>query len=108
MASEYTAWPIALTEKQKWAYEFIVEFIKEPKDLQEFTDILDEELCLATSYYYDERHATQVLKKLVVHSAPQWTFYERFKKKEKLWWQNKLPKLKNDRSLLEEILPMCK
>jgi hypothetical protein len=40
----------------------------------------------------------------VVHVVPQGTFYDRFKSKNKLGWQHKVPKLSNDRVVLDDLL----
>jgi hypothetical protein len=56
------------------------------------------------NYYYDERHDTKVIGMPIVHAVPQWTFYEWLKSKNKLGGQHKVPKLANDRKILDDIL----
>jgi len=38
--------------------------------------------------------------------APAGTFYKRFKKKNKLGGQYKVPKVMNDRNVLDDLLPL--
>ena len=105
IATDYHAAPVTYSWWSiRWAYEWIIEFTKAPKNISEFTKILDRELCNATSYYFDERYNTKVLWELIVHAAKQWVFYDRMKSKNRLWWQFKVPKLSNDRTHFDEIL----
>ncbi len=109
IASDYTVAPITYTWGEvRWAYERIIEFIKAPKDMDAFTSILDQELGHANSYYYDERHDTKVLGAPIMHAVPQWTFYEWLKSKNKLGGQHKIPKLSNERTIVDEILQIIK
>lgn len=104
IAIDYTVWPIAPKWKEKWAYERIIEFSKSPKDIKEFENILDVELQKAFSNYYDERNYNNTLKKLIVHPVKQWTFQKRLKSKNKVMWQSKIPKLQNNREIIDDIL----
>jgi len=105
MATDYMAAPITYSWwAVRWAYEWVIEFTRPPKDILEFTKVLDRELCNINSYYFDERNDTKVLWEPIVHAVVQWTFYKRLKTKNKLWWQHKVPKLSNDRTNIDEIL----
>lgn len=107
IATDYHVAPITYSWWDiRWAYEWIIEFTKAPQDYKEFAKILDKELCNANSYYFDERHDTKILWDTIVHWVAQWTFYNRMKSKNRLWWQFKIPKLSNDRKHLDEILDM--
>jgi hypothetical protein len=65
-------------------------------------------LCHVNSYYYDERYDTKVLGEPTVHAVAQWTFYEWLKSKNKLGGQHKIPKLSNERGVVDEILQLIK
>ena len=106
IASDYTAWPVTPKWTQRWAYERIIEFGKEPKDLKEFQKVLDEELQKAFSNYYDERNFNNTLDELIVHQVKPWTFQKRLEKNNRAMWTSKVPKLLNDRHILEEIFEM--
>jgi len=49
-----------------------------------------------------------VLMPPIIHAVPQGTFYNWLKMKGKLGGQNKVPRLSNDRIILDEILPIIK
>lgn len=108
-ASDYMVGPITYEWWEiRWAYEWIIEFEKLPEDQWDFAKILDEELCKVNSYYYDERYDTKVLGDTKIHAVSKWTFYDRLKSKNKLWWQFKIPKLANDRKNIDEVLKIIK
>ncbi len=109
IATDYMLAPITYSGGSvRGAYERIIEFTKAPKDDQEFTRVLDKELCDINSYYYDERYDTKVLGDPLVHCVKQGTFYERLKSRNKLGGQHKIPKVFNDRKNLDEILALMK
>ncbi len=98
----YEGWEI------RWAYEWIIECESVPEDQEWFAKILDQELCNVNSYYYDERYDTKVLGEPTVHLVPKGSFYKWLQSKNKLGWQNKIPKLANDRKTIEEVLKIIK
>ena len=104
IAIDYTVWPIAPKGKERWAYERIIEFSQKPKNIKEFQTILDIEMQKAFSNYYDERNYNNTLKENVVHIVEAWTFQRRLKLNNKVSWQSKIPKLSNNRKILDNIL----
>jgi hypothetical protein len=107
IATEYTVGPVVCTETELGAYERVIEFSKDPADIQEFTHVLDQELQRAFSNYYDERNYNKTLKQLIVHQAPQGTFYRRLKSHNRIGGQFKVPKLYNNREILDELIPLA-
>ena len=106
--SEYTAGPVYMTESQNGAHEWLIEFEKEPEDLNAFTRKLDAVLCTLNSDYEAKRNKDITLRLPIVKSMPKGTFYEWMKQKGKLGGQNKVPRLANDREFLDEINESCK
>jgi hypothetical protein len=102
--SEYTVAPRYLTEKKDAAHEWIVEFEKTPSDMSVFIDVLDGELKKINSDYEAKRHKSLILHRPILHLAPIGSFYNWLKKKNKLGGQHKVPRLSNNREVLEEIL----
>lgn len=102
--NEFTAAPVYFNEKENAAHEWLVEFEKQPDDLDHFTDLLDEELKKLNSDYEAKRYHDMVLRKPIIRILPQGTFYKWLKKKGKLGGQHKVPRLSNDRKHLLEIL----
>ena len=101
--SEYTAAPIYLESDTKAAHEWLIEFKQEPSDMALFTNILDSELMRLNSDYEAKRSNDILLQRPIVHSVPQGTFVGWLTCREKLGGQFKIPRLSNDRKMIEEI-----
>jgi hypothetical protein len=65
---------------------------------------LDSELKKNNSDYEAKRYKDMVLRAPIIQVAPNGTFYEWLRKKEKLGGQHKVPRLSNERKFMEEIL----
>lgn len=100
---DYTAAPLYFGDNSQGAHEWIVEFQKAPTNQQKFVEILDKTLQDINTDYQAKRQKNIALSLPVVHFAPNDTFNNWLKNKGKLGGQNKIPRLKNDRSILEEI-----
>lgn len=106
---DYTVAPIVYQGGEiRWAYEWVVECEQIPEDKLLFTKTLDQELCNTNSYYHDERYNTKVLGEPKVHLVPKGTFYSWLKSKNKLGGQYKIPKLANDRRIIDDVLKTIK
>ena len=101
--SDYTAGPIYMSDDAKGAHEWLIEFEKEPDDLERFTDVLDKTLCSINSDYEAKRYKNSTLVTPTVVSIPRGTFYQWFQSKGKVGGQHKMPRLANDRKYLDEI-----
>ncbi len=105
--TDYTVGPLVFEWGEvRGCHEWIIEFVKEPANKEEFVKILDTELGKINGYYFDERHDTKVLGDPKIHYVKQGTFYQRLKSKNKLGGQHKVPKVSNDRKNIDEILAM--
>lgn len=102
--ADYTAAPIYLEGKNSGGHEWIVEFEKEPNNIQEFINVLDDTLREINSDYDAKRKGDMVLKKLKLNVVPKGTFYNWLKSKNKIGGQHKIPRLSNNRKYLDEIL----
>ena len=100
---EYTAGPVFMNISSKGSHEWIIEFEKEPSDLNRFIDILDDTLKSINSDYEAKRHKDLNLVKPVVRSVPKGTFNKWLKVKNKLGGQNKVPRLSNSREYIEDL-----
>lgn len=101
---EYTAAPRYFSERHDAGHEWLIEFDKAPDDLPHFTALLDEHLKRVNSDYEAKRFGDIAMKAPVVHSMHKGTFYNWLHKKGKLGGQHKVPRLSNDRRVLEDIL----
>lgn len=102
---EYTAGPIYFDSGLNDAgHQWLIEFIKPPRDINEFTVILDEELKKTNSDYEAKRYKDMVLQLPVIDILPEGAFYSWLEKRGKMGGQHKVPRLSNDRKIIEEIL----
>jgi hypothetical protein len=106
VASNFTAAPVYMPSGGKGGHEWIIEFERSPADLETFAQTLDDALRQVNSDYDAKRHRDLALERLKLHAAPQGTFYHWLKYKGKLGGQNKVPRLSNERHVLEEIFKL--
>ena len=106
LISNFTAAPRYFGEESKGAHEWIVEFEREPNDMDRFEKILDKTLREINSDYDAKRYRNMALTAPIVHKAASGTFYNWMKSRNKLGGQFKVPRLSNNREYLDEILKM--
>jgi hypothetical protein len=106
--SEYTGGPIYMKENQKGAHEWVIEFEKEPDDMDHFIQIFDEALKTINSDYEAKRHKNLSLEMPHVVIAKKGLFYEWMRSRGKVGGQNKIPRLANDRVYLDQLIEMNK
>ncbi|MEO6731219.1 MAG: GH3 auxin-responsive promoter family protein [Ferruginibacter sp.] len=106
IVNDYTAAPVYFTEQSNGAHEWLIEFEKTPDDLQAFTIELDNALKNVNSDYEAKRHKDIALRIPIVRVLPNGTFTEWLRTKGKLGGQHKVPRLSNERTVLEEILKL--
>ncbi len=102
--SEFTAAPIYLDDDASAAHQYIIEFEKEPNNLDHFTDTLDRKLRELNSDYDAKRSADLMLKKPNITIVPEKTFFRWMKSRGKIGGQNKVPRLFNNRKYVDSIL----
>ncbi len=100
---DYTMAPVYFKEKENGAHEWLIEFENPPSNIGYFNDVLDTALKSLNSDYEAKRYKDMALRPPIIRSVPQGTFYNWLKNKNKLGGQNKIPRLSNDRTLIEEI-----
>lgn len=108
VVKDYTAAPVYFTENSNGAHEWVIEFEKAPDDLATFTAVMDTSLKDINSDYEAKRHKDIALRMPIVHAASEGTFTSWLRKKNKVGGQHKVPRLSNDRTVLEEILSLTK
>ena len=105
LVKDYTVAPIFM-QKNSGAHEWLIEFEKEPNNFEFFVALLDESLKKQNSDYEAKRYNNFVLHFPEVKKMPCNTFYNWLRANNKLGGQYKVPRLSNDRKLLEEILKL--
>jgi hypothetical protein len=103
---DYTVAPIFMNGKEKGAHEWMIEFRNPPESIEYFSKVLDEQLQNFNSDYEAKRYNNMTLSPLVVNVARNNLFYDWLKEQGKLGGQNKIPRLSNDRSYLEQLKNM--
>lgn len=103
---EYTAAPVYMDENAKCRHQWLIEFSKEPDDMQKFSDCLDRKLQEINSDYEAKRFHNVTLQHLEVVKAHPHLFEEWLKAKGKLGGQHKVPRLSNSRKNMDELLEM--
>ncbi len=101
---DYTAAPCF--DKGQEGHEWIFEFKVPPSDVNQFRDELDLALKSVNSDYEGKRVGDLLMKPPKVIIAPNLTFHNWLKMKGKLGGQNKVPRLRNDRQIIEEVLSL--
>ena len=104
LVKDYSAAPIYMNDTETGGHEWIIEFYKKPNNIGEFTKILDDHLKSLNSDYEAKRTNDLTIKMPLVHIAKSGTFYDWLLSKGKLGGQHKIPRLSNNRIILEELL----
>lgn len=100
---DYTVAPVFMDE-QTGAHEWLIEFEEDPTNLDFFKSVLDDTLKKINSDYEAKRFNNYVLQTPLVKALPKGSFYNWLKRNNKLGGQFKVPRLSNDRSVVEELL----
>jgi GH3 auxin-responsive promoter len=108
VVNDYTAAPVYFSEHNNGAHEWLIEFDKAPDNLPQFIIELDTALKSINSDYEAKRHKDIALRLPIVKALPAGTFKEWLRRKGKLGGQHKIPRLSNERTIVEEILSIVK
>ena len=104
VVKDYTAAPVYFSGDSNGAHEWLIEFEKEPDNIETFAVELDKALKEINSDYEAKRYKDIALRPPIVHMLKRGCFIDWLRYKGKLGGQHKVPRLSNDRKLLEEIL----
>jgi|TARA_R110002126_G_C10490437_1_gene503695 hypothetical protein len=104
--TDYTVGPIFMKDKKSGGHEWIIEFNNAPKNMNFFTEMLDNSLKAINSDYEAKRYNSLTLAMPKIHVAKKGLFYDWLKKKDKLGGQHKIPRLSNKRDFVEELLDL--
>ena len=106
VVNDYTAAPVYFSESSNGTHEWLIEFDVPPQNLQTFTTELDAALKNINSDYEAKRYKDIALRMPIVHAAKKGIFKEWLRSKGKLGGQHKVPRLSNERNVVEEILAL--
>jgi len=104
--NEFTVAP-QITPKEglpyhEWFIEFDADASGEPDNLELFAEMIDDAM-RKQNVYYDDLIAGKVLRKLIVTKVAKNGFQDYMKSIGKLGGQNKIPRLSNDRKIVEVL-----
>ena len=103
---EYTAAPVFMDAEGHCRHQWLVEFAKEPADKAAFAQMLDKALQDINSDYEAKRFKNITLQPLELITARSGLFNDWLKSRGKLGGQHKVPRLSNDRKIIDELLAM--
>ncbi|MDX2047224.1 MAG: GH3 auxin-responsive promoter family protein [Chitinophagaceae bacterium] len=104
VVNDYTAAPVYFSDNNNGAHEWLIEFEKDPDNMEHFAYELDHGLKQLNSDYEAKRHKDIALRMPLIKALNKGVFSEWLKSKGKLGGQHKVPRLSNDRKYVEEIL----
>jgi len=104
---DFTAAPIYLKENEPGGHEWLIEFDKHPECINQFANKLDTHLKNLNSDYEAKRTGNMAIGLPRVRACREGVFYSWLKEKGKLGGQNKVPRLSNDRKIIEELYQYC-
>lgn len=103
---DYSAAPVFMDSNAKCRHQWLIEFSVMPDSLEKFRHILDKTLQEINSDYEAKRHKDITLQELEIIVARPNLFHDWLKQKGKLGGQHKVPRLCNNRDILEEMLQL--
>ena len=100
---DYTAAPIYFEGNNKATHEWLIAFATPPNSLQQFTEILDQTLKNINSDYEAKRYKNIALTMPKIIATPPNLFNQWLQSKGKLGGQHKVPRLSNNRNIIDQI-----
>ena len=103
---DYTAAPVYMQTQKRGCHQWLIEFNIMPNDMDTFGNILDNELKRLNSDYDAKRYKDISLTAPEITIARQNLFDDWLRSKGRIGGQNKIPRLENNRSIIDELLKM--
>ncbi|MCC8117953.1 MAG: GH3 auxin-responsive promoter family protein [Bacteroidales bacterium] len=100
----YTVAPVYTLDGKRGRHQWLIEWEKAPEDIEGFAEALDKALQQENSDYQAKRSGGIFLDRLEVTTAEPGTFDRWLAATGKLGGQRKVPRLSNDRNLIDSIL----
>ncbi len=100
---EFTVAPQVNPESGQLPYhEWFIEFEQEPEDLISFGKLIDQEMQRQNTYYFDLIEGS-ILQQLLISKVQKNGFDQYMRSVGKLGGQNKIPRLSNDRKIVDQL-----
>jgi hypothetical protein len=104
LMKEFTVAPIYMEMGKSGQHEWLIEFTRIPNDLERFANLLDEKLREVNSDYDAKRTQDMILKRPSIQLMKPGVFETWLANKGKLGGQHKVPRLQNNREIVEQLL----
>ncbi len=105
--AEYTAAPVFMNDEGHCRHQWVIEFEREPESVETFAEILDNTLQTLNSDYEAKRYKNLTLQPLEIVKARRGLFNDWLKSRGKLGGQHKVPRLSNNRDIIEQVLALA-
>ncbi len=105
--AEYTAAPVFMDDEGHCRHQWVIEFEREPESVETFAAILDKTLQTLNSDYEAKRYKNLTLQPLEIVKARRGLFNDWLKSRGKLGGQHKVPRLSNNREIIEQVLALA-
>ena len=102
----YTAAPVYSISGQRGHHQWLIEFAREPQDKERFMQLLDQHLREVNSDYDAKRSGDIFLAPPTLVVAPMGLFDRWLASTGKLGGQRKVPRLNNNRTIIEQVLAL--
>ena len=102
----YTAAPVYDDGGHRGHHQWLIEWSNPPADKEAFAEALDQALQTVNSDYQAKRSGNIFLDRLTVDDAPAGLFDRWLESTGKLGGQRKVPRLCNDRHIIEQMLSL--
>ena len=102
----YTVAPVFAHDQEHGHHQWLIEWARRPEDIEEFARILDESLQKENSDYQAKRAGSIFLDRLTIETASAGLFDRWLALTGKLGGQRKVPRLSNNRSIMDRLLEM--
>ena len=102
--ANYTVAPVYTAEGQRGHHQWLIEFSQQPADIDAFAQTLDRLLTEENSDYQAKRSGDIFLAQLTITEATPGLFDRWLESTGKLGGQRKVPRLSNDRRIIEAML----
>lgn len=106
MIANYTAAPVYAKGNEHGHHQWLIEFNRRPADMNEFATLLDKHLQEVNSDYAAKRSHNIFLDCLTIEEAHEGLFDKWLGSTGKLGGQRKVPRLSNDRRIIDDMLKM--
>lgn len=102
----YTVAPVYAQSGNRGRHQWLIEFSRQPADIEAFADILDRMLADENSDYQAKRSGNIFLDRLSIVKATPGLFDRWLESTGKLGGQRKVPRLSNDRKIMDRLIEM--